>query len=104
MAAMDARNMYSNLAVNKYLHTVASRWISSTSLLEVQFCVTWGYITHQIMWENVCVWNHTLYHYIRLVKPRPSALKTPFIIEVLSWNTTFIIEVVVLNNTLCQKL
>ena len=27
---MDARNMYSNLAVNKYLHTVASRWISST--------------------------------------------------------------------------
>jgi len=30
MGAMDARNMYSNLAVNKYLHTVASRWISST--------------------------------------------------------------------------
>jgi len=24
MGAMDARNMYSNLAVNKYLHTVAS--------------------------------------------------------------------------------
>jgi len=30
MGAMDARNMYSNLAVNKYLYTVASRWISST--------------------------------------------------------------------------
>ena len=30
MGAMDTRNMYSNLAVNKYLHTVASRWISST--------------------------------------------------------------------------
>jgi hypothetical protein len=30
MGAMDARNMYSNLEVNKYLHTVASRWISST--------------------------------------------------------------------------
>jgi len=30
MGAMDARNMYSNLAVNKYLHAVASRWISST--------------------------------------------------------------------------
>ena len=30
MGAMDARNMYSNLAVNKYLHTVASSWISST--------------------------------------------------------------------------
>ena len=30
MGAMDARNMYSNLAVNKYLHNVASRWISST--------------------------------------------------------------------------
>jgi len=30
MGAMDARNMYSNLAVNNYLHTVASCWISST--------------------------------------------------------------------------
>jgi len=30
MGAMDARNMLSNLAVNKYLHTVASCWISST--------------------------------------------------------------------------
>jgi len=30
MGAMDGRNMYSNLAVSKYLHTVASRWISST--------------------------------------------------------------------------
>ena len=30
MGAMDARNMQSNLAVNKYLHTVASCWISST--------------------------------------------------------------------------
>ena len=29
MGAMDARNMWSNLAVNKYLHTVASRWIYS---------------------------------------------------------------------------
>jgi len=29
MGAMDARNMYSNLAANKYLHTVASCWISS---------------------------------------------------------------------------
>jgi len=30
MGAMDARNMYSNLSVNKYLHTVASHRISST--------------------------------------------------------------------------
>jgi len=30
MGAMDGRNMWSNLAVNKYLHTVASRWILST--------------------------------------------------------------------------
>jgi len=30
MGAMDARNMYSNLAVNKYLHTVASCWIPAT--------------------------------------------------------------------------
>ena len=30
MGAMDARNMQSNLAVNKYLRTVASRWFSST--------------------------------------------------------------------------
>jgi len=30
MGAMDARHMYSNLAVNKYMHTVASCWISST--------------------------------------------------------------------------
>ena len=30
MGAMDARNMYSILAVNKYLHTVASCWIPST--------------------------------------------------------------------------
>ena len=30
MGAMDTRNIYSNLAVNKYLHTVASCWISST--------------------------------------------------------------------------
>jgi hypothetical protein len=27
MGAIDARNMYSNFAVNKHLHTVASRWI-----------------------------------------------------------------------------
>ena len=27
MGAMDTRNMWSNFAVNKYLHTVASRWI-----------------------------------------------------------------------------
>jgi len=27
MGAMDTRNMYSNFAVNKYLHTVASCWI-----------------------------------------------------------------------------
>jgi len=30
MGVMDARNIQSNLAVNKYLHTVSSRWISST--------------------------------------------------------------------------
>ena len=30
MGAMDVRNMWSNLAVNKYLHTVTSCWISST--------------------------------------------------------------------------
>ena len=30
MGVMDARNIYNNLAVNKYLHTVASRWISSS--------------------------------------------------------------------------
>ena len=30
MGVMDARNMYSNLAVNKCLHTAASRWSSST--------------------------------------------------------------------------
>ena len=29
MGAMDARNVYSNLAVNKYLHTVASCRITS---------------------------------------------------------------------------
>jgi len=32
MGAMDARNMYSNLAVNKYLHTVASCWIRQPSV------------------------------------------------------------------------
>jgi hypothetical protein len=30
MDAMDARNMLSNLTLNKYLHTVVSCWISST--------------------------------------------------------------------------
>ena len=30
MGALDTRNILSNLAVNKYLHTVASCWISST--------------------------------------------------------------------------
>jgi hypothetical protein len=30
MGAMDARNMYSNLVVNKHPHTVASCWNSST--------------------------------------------------------------------------
>ena len=34
MGAMDARNMWSNLAVNKYLHTVASCWVSSTKNYE----------------------------------------------------------------------
>ena len=33
LGAMDARNMQSNLAINKYLHTVASRQISSTVFL-----------------------------------------------------------------------
>jgi len=27
MGAIDTRNMQSNFAVNKHLHTVASRWI-----------------------------------------------------------------------------
>ena len=27
MGAIDTRNMYSNFVANKYLHTVASRWI-----------------------------------------------------------------------------
>ena len=27
MGAIDTRNMYSDFAVNKHLHTVASRWI-----------------------------------------------------------------------------
>ena len=30
MGATDARNMQSNFAVNKHLHTVASRWILLT--------------------------------------------------------------------------
>ena len=30
MGTMDTWNIQSNLAVNKYLHTVASQWISST--------------------------------------------------------------------------
>jgi len=32
MGAMDTRNMYGNLAVNKYLHTVAPCWISSNNI------------------------------------------------------------------------
>jgi len=35
MGAMDAQNMWSNLAINKYLRTVACRWISSTLLCDV---------------------------------------------------------------------
>jgi len=43
MGAMDARNMYSNLAVNKYLHTVASCWISSNFIMPVYLCPsTWN--------------------------------------------------------------
>jgi len=33
MGAMDARNVYSNLTVNEYLPTVASRWISAADTL-----------------------------------------------------------------------
>ena len=29
MGEVESRNMYSNLAVNIYLHTVASRWVTS---------------------------------------------------------------------------
>jgi hypothetical protein len=36
MGAMDARNMYSNLAVNKYLHSAASRWIYLTFIISVR--------------------------------------------------------------------
>jgi len=36
MGAMDALNMYSNLAENKYLHIVASHWISSN---KHQYCL-----------------------------------------------------------------
>jgi len=35
MGTRDARNIYSNLALNKYLHTVAYSWISSTMRWEV---------------------------------------------------------------------
>ena len=40
MGAMDDRNIYSNLAVNKYLHTVASGWICIN-------IVNWGLIVHR---------------------------------------------------------
>ena len=33
MGAMGTQNMYSNFAVNKHLHTVASRWILLIQLL-----------------------------------------------------------------------
>jgi len=32
MGVMGARKTWSNLPVNKYLHSVASRWISSTQI------------------------------------------------------------------------
>ena len=35
MGAMDDQNMYSNLPVNKHLHTVASCWILSTCHTEI---------------------------------------------------------------------
>ena len=40
MGAMDARNMYSNLTVNKYLHTVGSCWISSICHYVVCFWIS----------------------------------------------------------------
>ena len=38
MCAMDIQNMYSDFAVNKYLHTVASCWI-----LLIQSCDAWNH-------------------------------------------------------------
>jgi len=51
IGAMDGRNMYSNLAVNKYLHTVASCWISSTDI--VTYDTNWnGFILTKILIVN----------------------------------------------------
>ena len=50
MGAMDARNMYSNLAVNEYLYTVASSWISSTYIY-VESCLT-VHLPHETKWNG----------------------------------------------------
>jgi len=66
-AAMDARNMYSNLAVNKYLHTVASCWIYSTYLFQ----------TIKIWQPTALITAHfLLFHIIVLPKFRGSVFYT----------------------------
>jgi len=59
MGAMDAQNTYSNLAVNEYLHTVASRWISST-YQEVKFISTEARKWNEDK-KNFCFGNVNLY-------------------------------------------
>jgi len=51
MGAMDALNMWSDLAVNKYLHNAASCWISS-SYIYVNLETDWVSLQDTILRET----------------------------------------------------
>jgi len=87
---MDARNMWSNLAVNKYLQTVASCWISSTinpvAVLHCHLWPLWIYhiFTHYLIRHDFQ--KDTIKHKICFDFPRNFRLKCLRILTVIQWN------------------
>ena len=84
MGAMDARNMYSNLAVNKYLQTVASRWISSTQNYDAR---KHEYIKNEVLF--LYLFNVLIHSLPVPVAARSKAYvygRSPF--ETVGWNPT----------------
>jgi len=71
MGAMDARNMYSNLAVNKYLHTVASCWISSTLNYDAR---NHEYKIYYITLVKLYYWNYSGDEVPQLLSSRAACL------------------------------
>jgi len=71
----DTRNMYSNFAVNKYLHTVASGWIFIN--------ITHHVLYNSNLWEQSSLWPNSKVMLTRAVNSKglPENLTSPQLIK-----------------------